>query len=52
MLGALVSSAGGFGGSNAQDHFRHISKAKKMQIFKPSPEADLLVKRFAGKIFD
>ena len=35
-LGAFVSSGGGKGGVNAQDHFRHSVSFRKMQILKPT----------------
>lgn len=51
-LGAFVSSGASRGGGNAQDHFRQSVIFRKLQILKPSNEAEFLVKRFSGKFFD
>lgn len=50
--GAMVSSGGFLGGGNAQNHFRQSVGFRKMELLKPSPEAEFLVKRFTGKFFD
>lgn len=51
-LGAMMSSGGNMGGGRSQDHFRQSVSYRSMELLKPSPEAEIRVKRFTGKFFD
>ena len=48
----MVSSAGVQKGQNAQDHFRKYVEQRKINLLKPSKEAEVLVNRWGGKFFD
>jgi NAD(P)H-dependent FMN reductase len=48
----MVSSGGGNGGGKAQDHLRQSVEFRKLNLLKPSKDAEILVKRWGGKFFD
>lgn len=48
----MVSSAGAQKGQNAQDHFRKCVEQRKINLLKPSKEAEVMVNRWGGKFFD
>lgn len=48
----MISSAAATGGATAQDHFRQSVVYRKLNLMKPSKDAEILVKRFNGKFFD
>lgn len=48
----MISSGGGSGGGKAQEHFRQSVEFRKLNLLKPSKDAELLVKRWGGKFFD
>lgn len=48
----MVSSAAATGGLKAQDHFRQCVEYRKLNLLKPSKQAEIFVKIFSGKFFD